>query len=66
MLLPGATAVIKEHEAATASKGRWVPEAMAEATEKKRDWVSRRTFGRHVEDDGDVSADTEGADDADD
>jgi len=33
MLLPGTTAVINEHEALTASKGRGLPEATAEATE---------------------------------
>jgi hypothetical protein len=58
MLLPGTTAVIKAHAAAAASLGRGLPEATAEATEWKREWVSRRALGG---DGADNDADDAGA-----
>lgn len=51
MLLPGTTAVIRAHAAAAASLGRGLPEAIAEATEQNKEWVSRRALGAAAADD---------------
>jgi hypothetical protein len=51
MLLPGTTAVIRAHAAAAASLGRGLPEAIAEATEQNKEWVSRRALGGAAADD---------------